>query len=200
MWNERYAEDGFAYGSEPNDFLREALATHRPSSAPITGRALCLAEGEGRNAVWLAQQGWQVRAVDLSAVGLAKAERLAASRGVQIETQVTDLDALELAEGSYELIVSIWAHVPPPLRRRVHTSVARALAPGGLFVLEAYAPANVGRGVGGPQDASLCMRLADLEAELPGLSTVYGVEKERDVNEGKYHVGLSAVTQLVAQR
>jgi SAM-dependent methyltransferase len=141
-----------------------------------------------------------VRAVDLSAVGLAKAERLAASRGVQIETQVTDLATLELAEGSYELIVSIWAHVPPPLRRRVHTSVARALAPGGLFVLEAYAPANVGRGVGGPQDASLCMRLADLEAELPGLSTVYGVEKERDVNEGKYHVGLSAVTQLVAQR
>lgn len=200
MWNERYAEDGFAYGSEPNDFLREALTERWPASAATEGRALCLAEGEGRNAVWLAQRGWDVHAVDLSPVGLAKAERLAASRGVRVQTQVADLATLELEDDRYTLIVSIWAHVPPALRRRVHRAVVRALAPGGVFVLEAYAPANVGRGVGGPQDPALCMGRVELEAELSGLTIVYGVEKDREVHEGKYHAGLSAVTQLIAQR
>ena len=194
MWDERYSEPGFAYGTEPNDFLRAvAPRLHQ-------GRALCLAEGEGRNAVFLAGLGFEVTAVDQSKVGLQKAAALAKERGVSIATQVADVTRLPLGEGAWDAIVSIWCHLPREPRAALHRACAAALRPGGAFVLEAYTPDQLRFGTGGPRDAGLLMRLADLEAELAGLTIVEAREVEREVHEGAYHTGRSAVVQLLATR
>ena len=113
-WDERYAEEEFAYGTKPNDFLVEA-SRHIPK-----GRVLCLCEGEGRNAVYLAEQGYMVTAVDASAVGMAKAQKFATERNVKIETIVSDLDDYSIPEDTFDGVVSIFCHVPKDLREKVH--------------------------------------------------------------------------------
>jgi SAM-dependent methyltransferase len=193
MWNERYAESGFAYGTEVNDFLAE-----QAFRLPEAGDVLCLAEGEGRNAVYLAQRGLSVTGVDASSVGLDKARRLAAERGVTIHTVVADLGDYDLGAECWDAVVSIWCHVPHPLRRRIHHAVTRALKPGGVFILEAYTPAQIGYETGGPKAADRLMTLAAVQLELEGLQFLIGRETERDVHEGKYHEGKSAVLQVVA--
>ncbi len=193
MWDERYAQPGFAYGTEPNDFLVE-------HAAELEGPVLSLAEGEGRNAVWLAERGLEVTAVDGSKVGLDKASALAASRGVSIHTVHADLADFRLEPEAWASIVSVWAHVPPALRRTIHANVVRGLRPGGVFVLEAYTPAQIELGTGGPRDPSLCMTLEGLREELAGLSWIVAREVRRVVREGQYHDGPSASVQLVARR
>jgi SAM-dependent methyltransferase len=194
MWDERYNEPGYAYGTAPNDFLVAEVGR-----IAAGGTVLCLAEGEGRNAVWLAQRGFAVTAVDQSAVGLAKAAAFAAERGARLRTVVADLAAFGIEAGAWDAVVSIWAHVPPAIRVPLHARVAAGLKPGGVLLLEAYTPAQVAMGTGGPRDPNLCMTLAGLREELAGLEVV-GVEKEREVQEGKYHRGRSAVVQVAAVR
>lgn len=194
-WDARYAEPGWAYGTEPNDFLR-AMAGLLPAS----GRVLCLAEGQGRNAVHLATLGHTVTAVDQSAVGLSRARELAAERGVALHTQVADLADLVIAPGAWDGVVSIFAHVPAGLRRTLHAAVVAGLAPGGALVLEAYTPGQAARGTGGPGDPTRMMTLAALRAELAGLDFEVGHEIERDVVEGRLHHGTAEVVQVVARR
>ncbi|MDD3530037.1 MAG: class I SAM-dependent methyltransferase [Gallionellaceae bacterium] len=195
MWDQRYAGEDYAYGTAPNDFL-VAMAERLPAA----GRVLCLGEGEGRNAVWLARRGLAVTGVDASAVGLAKARRLAEAAGVTIETVHADLAELDLGEACWDAVVSIFCHLSPALRRRVHAGVARALAPGGVFLLEAYTPAQLSFASGGPPDAALMMSLAELRAELAPLAMELGQEVERDIHEGLYHQGRGAVVQVLARR
>lgn len=194
MWNERYSSPEYAYGTEPNDFL-SAVATRIPP-----GRVLSIGDGEGRNGVFLATRGYDVTSMDASTVGLAKAQRLAAARGVPIATIVADLADFVIAPDSWEGIVSIFCHLPPPLRRRVHEQVVHGLVPGGLYVLESYSPKQLGRGTGGPSSAELLPTLDMLRAELAGLELLHAVEIERDVHEGEFHRGLSAVVQIIARR
>ncbi len=194
MWDERYAGDDYAYGTGPNDFLVDQAVCIAP------GPVLCLAEGEGRNAVWLAEQGHAVTAVDSSCVGLAKAQRLATERGVRIETLCSDLAQYEIVPGVWSVIVSIFAHVPPDLRRLVHRRVVDGLRPGGVLILEAYTPEQLRFGTGGPPVAEMNMDLASLEAELAGLNFELARELERDVFEGQYHFGRGHVVQLVARK
>lgn len=195
MWDARYGEPGFAYGTAPNDFLAQ-----NAERIPAGGEVLSLAEGEGRNAVHLAQRGFRVTAVDSSAVGLEKARRLAAQAGVQIEAIVADLAAFDPGESRWDAIVSIWCHVPPALRTRLHRAVVAALRPGGVLLLESYTPKQLEYKTGGPPTADLMMTRAGLERELRGLEFTYCEEKTREVNEGKYHNGTSAVVQLIAHR
>jgi SAM-dependent methyltransferase len=194
-WDQRYAADDYYYGTLPNDFLREHAAV-----LPARGRVLCLGEGEGRNAVFLAALGFEVVAVDGSAVGLAKAERLAQQRGVQITTVAADLAEYALGHDCWDGIVSIWCHLPLPLRARVHQHVAVALRAGGVFLLEAYTPAQLEFRTGGPKTLELLPTLAALRAELAGLDLELAVEREREVDEGRAHHGRSAVVQIVARR
>lgn len=192
MWNERYADAFAAYGTEPNDFLRE-VASQLPD-----GPVLCLAEGEGRNAVFLAARGHDVTAVDQSEVGLANAEKLAAERGVPLTTAVADLADYDLGEAKWAAIVSVWAHVPPPIRVPLHAACVRALRPGGAMVLEAYTPRQLERpGVGGPPVAALLMTPDGLREELTGLRFERCEEVDRDVSEGRYHRGPSTTVQLL---
>ena len=194
-WDERYGGADYYYGVEPNDFLRE-------NSGLIArgARVLCLAEGEGRNAVYLAGLGLFPVAIDGSRAGLDKLALLARGRGVSVEAIHCDLADYEIAPDSWDAIVSIWCHVPAPLRKSLHAKAVKGLKPGGVLILEAYHPRQIGRGTGGPSDPTLMPTAADLRAELGNLEIELLRETERDVREGKGHSGPSAVVQLLARR
>lgn len=194
-WDAKYAADEFFYGTQPNDFLR-AQAT----ALPRAGRVLCLGEGEGRNAAYLAQLGHAVTALDQSPVGLAKAAGLALARGVAIDTCVADLADYTIEAAAWDGIVSIWCHLPLALRRRVHRAVATGLRTGGVLILESYSPDQLRHATGGPRDPDLLPTLAELRQDLAGLSFEHLAACERDVHEGQGHRGLSAVVQVVARR
>lgn len=194
MWDQRYSEQGYAYGSEPNDFL--AGVAERIPAGPV----LCLAEGEGRNAVFLAGRGHAVTAVDASGIGLQKAGALAAERGVSIATHVSDLADYAIEPGAWAGIVSIWCHLPGPLREKVNRQIVAGLRPGGVLILEAYTPRQLDFGTGGPKVAELLCSLEGLTRELDGLEWLVAHETEREIHEGKYHTGRSAVVQLVGRK
>jgi SAM-dependent methyltransferase len=194
FWDERYGTDTYAYGREPNELLREEAKRIPP------GPVLCIAEGEGRNAVFLAGLGHDVTAVDFSEQGLAKAARLAEERGVSLTTVRADLATYDPPEGPFSGVVAIFAHLPPAVRKRVHGWIPRVLAPGGVLVLEAYTPAQIPLGTGGPKDPAMTMTLEGLKEELAPLQIVIGREVERDIEEGAFHSGRSATVQVVAVR
>ncbi|WP_158969093.1 class I SAM-dependent methyltransferase [Paraglaciecola sp. L3A3] len=196
MWDQRYNEDGFAYGFDPNDFLRSEYLR-----IPQGGRVLCLAEGEGRNAVFLAKQGYAVTAIDQSSVGLEKAKNLAIENGVEISTIVADLADYDIGSEIWDGIVSISAHMPPEVRKKLHGQVINSLTKGGVFILEAYTERQIEMdGIGGPPPSQkeMFMSLKELKSELNGLDFVFGSEAERHISEGKYHQGQSAVVQIIA--
>ena len=194
MWDQRYAVDEYVYGKEPNDFLAEVSGGLAP------GKVLCLAEGEGRNAVFLAALGHAVTAVDASAVGLEKARKLATERGVEIAVRVADLADFAIAPQHWDGVVAIFCHLPPDLRRLVHRRIVTGLRPGGRFILEAYTPRQLQFKTGGPPTAELLVTLADLQAELNGLDFEIAEEVERDIHEGHSHFGRGAVVRVVARK
>ncbi len=138
--------------------------------------------------------------MDGSAVGLAKAQKLAATRGVKIRTQVADLADFTPESGTYGAVVSIFAHLPGALRRRLYPLVTRSLRPGGLLLLEAYSPAQLSRHTGGPKDPDLLMSVAKLTTEFPDLEVILARETDRDVSEGRLHTGLASVVQFLARK
>jgi SAM-dependent methyltransferase len=164
------------------------------------GRALCLAEGEGRNAVHLAQLGHAVLAQDISPVGLDKARALAASRHVAIETLCCDLADYEPPQASFDLVVAIWMHLPPPLRAETHRRAVAALRPGGHLILEGYTPRQLAFGTGGPPSEALLIEPEVLRRELAGLGLLVLQERERWIEEGPYHRGQSAVVQALGRK
>ena len=173
FWDNRYgAGDDYVFGTAPNDFLA-ACTPHIPA-----GPVLCLAEGEGRNSVHLARHGHAVTAVDQSAVGLSKTERLAASHKVTVTTHLADLADYPIAPGTWSAIVSIFCHLPPGLRQEVHARAAAGLVMGGVIVLEAYSP----------------------DKEFPGIKWDVAKSIKRPVIEGSGHTGPAAVTQLFGRR
>jgi SAM-dependent methyltransferase len=194
MWDERYSEPGFAYGTEPNEFLASVAGR-----IPV-GPVLSLGEGEGRNAAYLAGLGHRVVAVDQSEVGLGKARRLAADRGLTIETVCADLGGYLIEPSAWAGIVSIFCHLPSRVRVGLYAAAVRGLRPGGILVLEAYTPRQIGRGTGGPQDPDMAVSLAGLLEELAGLEFVHARELDREVREGAYHTGVASVVQVVGRR
>jgi SAM-dependent methyltransferase len=195
MWNERYSASHYIYGTEPNDFLREHAGMLAPGS-----RVLCLAEGEGRNAVFLAQQGHKVVAVDLSEVGLAKAAALAAARGVLIDCLHADLADFDLGQERWDGIISIFCHLPSAVRQPLYARLAAALRPEGVLLLEGYTPAQLTFGTGGPKDVDMLVDAATLRRELPHLQFSLLQDVQREVVEGTLHTGMAAVVQAVARR
>jgi len=195
FWNGRYAENDLVYGEEANDFL-----VHASDRFPKSGRALDLAAGEGRNALFLAAHGLDVLAVDQSDVGMKKARVRAQQRGVPLATQAADLATFDTTEHSFDVISSIFVHVPTELRSRVHARVVSWLKPDGLFVLEAYAPDQITRDTGGPKDPALLASLDVIVSELEGLEIEHAESLVRSVNEGAFHTGEASVVQVIARR
>ena len=194
MWDERYQGDDYVYGTSANDFLQSQV-----DRLPM-GRILCLAEGEGRNAVFLAERGFDVTAVDQSSVGLAKAHKLATERGVDITTVAADLADFHIEPQAWDGVVSIFAHMPSEARRHLHREVVSGLRSGGVFLLEAYRPEQLQYGTGGPPTAEMMMDLNGLRAELVGLDFDYAVDAVRDIHEGQLHTGQGAVVQVLAHK
>ena len=192
IWDERYASKEYQYGTEANDFLCQVA-----EKIPL-GKCLCLAGGEGRNAVYLAGRGHQVTAVDASAVGLKKARRLARQSSVEIETIVADLNNFAIEPESWDAIVSIYCHVAAEIRPALHRKVVAGLRSGGMLILEAYRPEQLEYRTGGPPAVEMLMTLEQLRQELCGLNFIHAVELEREVVEGKLHTGVGAVVQVLA--
>lgn len=190
-WDERYSEPGYIYGKTPNAYL-VSVVDRLPK-----GNILMLAEGEGRNAVYLASLGYQVTAVDGSSVGLDKAGQLAAERGVRITTIVADLGEFRIETGEWDGIVSCYCHVPLKIRTALHRAVVNGLKPGGVFVLEGFSKEQMDYDTGGPKVPEMLLSLDELKHELDGLEFRHSAKLVRDVKEGRGHTGLASVVQLL---
>ncbi|HKJ71342.1 MAG TPA: class I SAM-dependent methyltransferase [Gammaproteobacteria bacterium] len=195
FWDERYGGEEFAYGTAPNDFLAANVGY-----LPAGGRILLPGDGEGRNSVWLAEQGFHATAVDFSAAGLDKARALAAERGVTIDTVHADLAEWAWPEGEYDGVVAIFCHLPPEHRFRIHRAMLAALRPGGRLLLEAYRPEQLDYRTGGPPVAEMLYGREAIEADFAAARILGLTEAVRPVHEGRYHHGEGAVIQLVAER
>lgn len=191
-WDKEFAAEEYIFGKRPNRFLVNSVAGMKP------GKALCLGEGEGRNAVYLAQQGFDVSAVDLSPNGLAKTDNLAKEKGVRVVTILSDVSHYHIEPGGWDLIICFFMHVAPEIRVPMHRAVVEGLRPGGVYLLEGFSPAQRRLAHGGPSDPRKLLDLRVLRAELVGLELRSAVETERLLDEMEPDSGLCAVTQVVA--
>ena len=194
FWQARFEGPELIYGAEPNTFLSEQVAGLTP------GTALCLAEGQGRNALHLARLGHRVIAQDLSSNALTTTRQLAAAEGLHVETICGDLAEYQPEPESVDLVVAIWMQIPRKMRERLLPRVVAACRRGGLLILEAYTPSQLGRTSGGPQVLDLLVDPADLLGDVRGLELLHWQESCREINEGQAHRGLSATIQLVGRR
>jgi cyclopropane fatty-acyl-phospholipid synthase-like methyltransferase len=194
-WDERYKKEGFYYGKEPNDFLRQNSELFKKGM-----KVLCLAEGEGRNSVYLATLGCDVTALDFSSVALNKLKSLAQEKSVSVQTVCSDLADYKIGEDQWDAIISIWCHVPSAFRQTLHKSVSNGLKKGGFVKLEAYTPKQIPKETGGPKDPDMLPTAKLLHQEFSGLDIQINKELDRDIQEGKAYQGLSSVVQLLAYR
>jgi SAM-dependent methyltransferase len=195
-WNKRFRTDDYVFGTEPNEYLREHAA-HWPPGC----RVLCVADGEGRNSVWLARQGLDVDAFDISDVGVAKARKLAAAAGVTVAFSVCDCDAFAWPQDAYDGVAAIFVQfADPAMRARLFANILRALKPGGVLVLQGYGPKQLEYKTGGPSllehlYTSEMLREAFVSTEILELR-----EYDAELEEGVRHRGRSALVGLVARR
>lgn len=195
MWDERYAGDDYIFGTEPADFVRRVAPLLPPAA-----RILSLAEGEGRNAVWLAGQGFRMTGIDQSRVGLDKAARLAATRGVGVDLVQGDVMAWDGSDGPWDAVLCVFLHFFSAQRPGLAAALARGLRPGGLFLFHGYGPAQIAHGTGGPKDPDMLSTAAELAAHFPGWERVVMRDHEAMLAEGTRHVGRSALVDLVLRR
>ncbi len=194
MWDQRYSEHADAFGEHANDFLVSAWH-HIPRGV---GPVLCIGDGQGRNGVFLATQGFDVVSVDLSTVGLAHATELAERRGVAVTTVAADL-AEWVPPPDCAAVVSIFCHMPSAVRSAAYPRLVAALAPGGVWIMESYTPDQIGRGTGGPSSPDPMHDRVTIQRELATLQTVQLDELVRPVVEGSFHTGDAAVVQYVGR-
>ncbi len=199
FWNERYSGEAFSFGTEPNAFL--ASQAHRLQAGM---RALVPGDGEGRNGVWLAQQGLAVDAVDASAVGVAKAQGLAKARGVAIGTQIADLLDWTWPREQYDIVAAVYIHFFDADRLRMHRAMLDALKPGGLILLESFRIEQLEfqklYNSGGPRSADMLCSRAKLEGDFAGANFLLLEETEVELDEGPRHKGRAAVIRAAIQK
>lgn len=191
FWNERYNSKKFAYGIQPNDFLKSNISLLKPNS-----KILCLAEGEGRNAVFLSEEGHQVTAVDYSKVGLDKLNAWAQEKKLNIETICVDLNDYKIEPNHWDSIVCIFGHFPSALRTKLFKQITNGLTKNGIFIMEVYDKDQINYKTGGPQSAELLYSTEELQKDLRNFDSVSIKKVIREINEGEFHNGLSAVIQV----
>lgn len=198
-WNERYSNEAFAYGEEPNNYLKEKLI-----KLPV-GSILFPAEGEGRNAVFAAKMGWNVSAFDISQEGKNKAIRLAEKNGVTIDYQVGPLDELNFEVGQFDAIALIYAHFPANIKSAYHKKLDRFLKKNGTIIFESFSKKHMdyvtaNENVGGPKDIDSLFSIDEIKSDFPNYTFVELVEKDIELNEGLYHNGIGSVIRFVGQK
>ncbi len=195
-WDARYDGDDYVFGTEPNAFLVSQARRLRPGM-----RALAVADGEGRNGVWLAQQGLSVLSVDASGVGLEKARRLAGACGVHLKTELADLADWDWGVARLDVVVAIFIQFAgPALRDAMFQGMQRALKPGGLLLLQGYRPEQLAYGTGGPSDVRNLYTGDLLRAAFAGMEIEHLREHDSVLAEGHGHNGMSALIDLVARK
>lgn len=192
VWDERYREADPIYGTKPNAYLEAHVRHLKPGM-----RVLVPGDGYGRNGIWLAKQGFRVHTVDLSPVGVERARMAAQSAGVAMTIEQADLSTWKWPEREFDAAAAIFLHVPPDVRYRVHTSMLRALKPGGIAVLQAFAPEQLQFSSGGPKQGELLYSAELLREDFAGAEIVELVEKHVQLDEGHKHSGMGAVVQGV---
>jgi SAM-dependent methyltransferase len=193
FWNGRFGAEPTVYGEGPNVFFAQQLAGLTP------GRILLPGDGEGRNAVHAAEQGWSARSFDASSVGVEKALAMAEKQGVTIEAEVGD--AHDWAPGeAFDAVALCYLHLPPPLRADFHSRVAGWLKPGGTLILEGFGPGQLAFSSGGPKVLDMLFTTAMLESDFAGLEVQLCVTEEAVLDEGPYHQGQAELTRLVARK
>lgn len=190
-WDEEYKAEEYVFGKEPNAFLVDCLPSVR------VGKALCLGEGEGRNAVYLARQGFDVTAVDISPNGLKKAQKLARQNGVRLNTVLADVQDYRIEADAWDLIIIFFMHLPAVTRAILHARVVAGLHPGGVYILEGFSQFQIGRDGVGPRDPDLILNLGDLKTELEGLELRVAEYKDRLLDDQKPELGWISVTQVL---
>lgn len=196
MWNERYNTPGYLFGTEPSAFLR------RDANRLAAGQtALCVADGEGRNSVFLATRGLVVTAMDASDVAVAKARMLAETQAATVDFHVADIASWDWGARLYDAVAAIFIQFAgPALRDEIFAGMIRALAPGGLLLLHGYTPAQLAHNSGGPRILEN-LYTADLLADrFNGLEILHLAEYEAELSEGSRHVGQSALIDFVARK
>ena len=195
-WEERYRAPDYVFGTEPNYFLASCK-----SLLPKSGRALAIADGEGRNGVWLAEQGLDVVSIDFAPSALAKAAAWAKERGVEITIEQADMHTWRYPPDEFDVVADIFTQVStPPERAMKWAGVRRTLKPGGLLILQGYTPKQLHYGTGGPKQVENLYTRAMLEEAFRGFRDMRIVEEEREMHEGAAHSGISAVISLVAYK
>ena len=195
-WNKRFSTEDFIFGIEPNEWLREQAHVWQSGQ-----RVLCVADGEGRNSVWLAAQGLRVDAFDIAEVGVAKARRLAAAKGVTVNYTVADCDNFNFESGVYDGVAAIFVQfADPAMRERLFANIKRSLKPGGVLVLQGYTPKQLDYKTGGPPQVSHLYTEAMLRQALADFDILTLREYEAELKEGDRHTGMSALIGVVARR
>jgi ubiquinone/menaquinone biosynthesis C-methylase UbiE len=196
-WNSRFSADqDYVFGTEPNAFLASQAALLKPGLT-----ALAIADGEGRNGVWLARQGLAVTSVDFSPAAQHKARRLAEQHKVSVDFVLADLDEWDWGAPRFDLVVGIFFQFcPPPMRARIFANMARVLKPGGLLMIEGYSPAQLKYRTGGPSELSQLYTPELLRESFADLTEIHLAEYEAELNEGQRHKGMSGVVDFVARK
>ncbi|QJW90670.1 class I SAM-dependent methyltransferase [Spirosoma taeanense] len=198
-WNERYSQNDFAYGEQPNAYFKEQIEKIPP------GRILFPAEGEGRNAVFAASLGWTVSAFDISAEGQKKAMRLAERNQVSIDYQVGELRFLHYPAEQFDVIALIYAHFPPDLKSLYHKALDTYLRKGGIVIFEAFSKKHLdylakNEKVGGPKDIASLFSIAEIKSDFENYDFQQLTETEIELNEGQYHNGHGCVIRFVGKK
>ncbi len=192
MWDQRFGAAEPVYGHKPNAYLAEQVARLQPGS-----KVLVPGDGYGRNGIWLAKQGFQVRTVDLSPVGVERARRDAQAAGVSMTIELGDLSTWNWPVGEFDGVAAIFLHLPPALRRKVHASMLRALKPGGIVILEAFTPRQLQFTSGGPKQVELLSSPELLREDFGAAEILELEEKQVQLEEGEKHSGPAVVVRGV---
>ena len=193
-WNERFSEEGYAYGKEPNLFFKEEIDKLKP------GKILLAAEGEGRNAVYAARLGWQADAFDFSEAGKEKALKLAKENNTEINYTVEDLEGFSPKENYYDAAAIIFMHLPEELRSEVNRKIISSLKTGGRLILEVFEKDQIGKSSGGPRDPGLLYSLEDIVNEFAELDFQHLSKEVIELNEGKFHKGEAVVVRFIGTK
>jgi len=195
-WEARYGVPEYAFGKEPNYFLASCKTLLPPS-----GRALAVADGEGRNGVWLAEQGLDVVSIDFSPSAQKKARALARERGVDVDFRQVDVHAWEYPDADFDVVVEIFTQFSSPTERALKwAGMRRALKSGGLLIVHGYTPKQLEYGTGGPKQLENLYTRAMLDKAFGDFRDVKFIEEQREIHEGASHGGMSAMIGLTARK
>ena len=198
-WDDRYSSEEFAYGEDPNNYLKEQLKKLNP------GAILFPAEGEGRNAIFAAKSGWKVSAFDISEEGKNKALKLAETNNVSIDYQVGELETLDFQEEQFDAIALIYAHFPAEIKSAIHKQLDKLLRKNGIIIFEAFSKKHleylaVNDKVGGPKDIESLFSIEEIKADFPNYEIIQLEETEIELNEGLFHNGKGSVIRFVGKK